>query len=147
MTRALAFVFVVGCASPSSLPPGNCGGSSCEGVLVCGGDLMCGGDLVCTRDNLCLPPDQVRAVHVTWTVSGAPASPTTCAAAPDLVLDLRGQLGSSLGFEPVPCAEGKFTVDRLSMDYDTVQLGRASDRSLQRAAIDAAGDAMLNLPY
>lgn len=102
---------------------------------------------VCTRDNQCLPPDEVRAVHITWTVSGAPASPTSCAAAPDLLLDLHGPGGSSLGFEPVPCAEGKFTVDRLPTVYDTVELGRASDRSRQRAAIDGAGNAMLNLAY
>lgn len=136
MTRALAFVFVVGCGSPSSAPPGEChGGSGCRT------------DQVCTRDSQCLPPDQVRAVHVTWTVSGAPASATSCAAAPDLVLDLRSGSGPNLGFEPVPCAEGKFTVDRLPTDYDQVELGRASDRSRQRAAIDGAGNAMLNLPY
>lgn len=135
MTRALAFVLLVGCVHPSSAPPDHCGSAGC------------GADLVCTRDHRCLPSDEVRAVHVTWTVSGAPASATSCAAAPDLVLDLRSRSGSSLGFEPVPCAEGRFTVDRLSTDYDTVQLGRASDRELQRAAIDAAGNAMLNLPY
>lgn len=134
MTRALAFVFVIGCAGPSSAPPGGC-------------DDLCTGDRVCTRDSRCLPSDQVRAVHVSWTVSGAPASATSCAAAPDLVLDLRSGSGPSFGFSPVPCAEGMFTVDRLSTDYDTVELGRASDRELPRAAIDAAGNAMLNLPY
>lgn len=134
MARALAFVFLVGCVRPSSGPPGQCGN-------------RCGADLVCTRDDQCLPPDEVRAVHISWTVSGAPASATSCAAAPDLVLDLRSRGGASFGFEPVPCAEGMFTVDRLPTDYDTVQLGRASDRELQRAAIDAAGNAMLNLPY
>lgn len=136
MTRALAFVFLVGCVHPSSSPPG-----------VCNGGAGCGADLVCTRDNQCLPPDEVRAVHVTWTVSGTPASPTSCAAAPDLLLDLRSRSGPHLGFAPVPCAEGKFTVDRLPTDYDTVELGRTSDRALQRAAIDATGNAMLNLPY
>jgi hypothetical protein len=135
MTRALAFVLFVGCVHPSSSPPDHCGSAGC------------GSDRVCTRDNRCLPPDQVRAVHITWTVSGAPASPTSCAAAPDLLLDLQSRSGPHLGFEPVPCAEGEFTVDRLPTDYDAVQLGRASDRALQRAAIDAAGNAMLNLPY
>jgi hypothetical protein len=135
MTRALAFVLVAGCAGPASAP-GDCNGAS-----------GCGADQVCTRDHQCLPPDQVRAVHVTWTVSGAPASATSCAAAPDLVLDLRSRRGASLGFEPVPCAEGVFTVDRLPTDYDMVELGRTSDRSRPRAAFDAAGNAMLNLPY
>ena len=134
MARALAFVFLAGCVRPSSEPPGQCGN-------------RCGADLICTRDDQCLPPDEVRAVHISWTVSGAPASATSCAAAPDLVLDLRSRGGASFGFEPVPCAEGMFTVDRLPTDYDTVQLGRASDRELQRATIDAAGNAMLNLPY
>jgi hypothetical protein len=134
MARALAFVFLVGCVRSSSEPPGVCGNG-------------CGPDLVCTRDNQCLPPSEVRAVHISWTVSGAPASVTSCAAAPDLVLDLRSRSGPSFGFAPVPCAEGMFTVDRLSTDYDTVELGRASDRELQRATIDAAGHAVLNLPY
>jgi hypothetical protein len=136
MTRALAFVLLAGCVHPSSAPPGECNGGA-----------GCGSDRVCTRDNQCLPPDQVRAVHISWTVSGAPASATSCVAAPDLVLDLRSRSGPHLGFEPVPCAEGMFTVDRLPTEYDTVELGRASDRALQRAAIDAAGKAMLNLPY
>ena len=134
MTRALAFVFLLGCVRPSSGPSDPCGRA-------------CGADLVCTRDGECLPPDEVRAVHISWTVSGAPASVTSCAAAPDLVLDLRGRSGASFGFEPVPCAEGMFTVDRLSTDYDTVQLGRASDRQLQHATIDAAGNASVDLPY
>jgi hypothetical protein len=134
MTRALAFVLFAGCGHPSSSPSDDCGGG-------------CRSDLVCTRDHRCLPAGEVRAIHVTWTVSGAPASPTSCAAAPDLVLDLRSRAGPHLGFEPVPCVEGEFTVDRLSTDYDTVQLGRASDRTLQRAAIDAAGNARLDLPY
>jgi hypothetical protein len=135
MTRALAFVFVVGCAAhPSSAPPDQ-GGS------------LCPADLVFSRDGRCLPPDEVREVHISWTVSGAPASVTTCAAAPNLVLDLRSGSGASFGFEPVPCAEGMFTIDRLGTDYDTVHLGRASDRALPGAMIDAAGHAMLNLPY
>jgi hypothetical protein len=134
MARALAFVFLVGCVRPSSGPPGQCGNG-------------CGADLVCTRDGQCLPPDEVRAVHINWTVSGAPASATSCAAAPDLRLDFRNRSGAQFGFEPVPCAQGKFTVDVLPTDYDTVLLGRPSDRALQQAMIDAAGDAMLNLPY
>lgn len=104
--------------------------------------------MVCTRDGLCLPPDQVRAVHVTWTVSGAPASPTSCAAAPDLLINLTSRGGFHLTFEPVPCAAGKFSVDRLPTEYDEVMLGRPSSHApLERASIDAAGNAMLNLPY
>jgi hypothetical protein len=136
MTRALAFVWIVGCAGPSSEPPGDCNDGS-----------ACGTDRVCTRDHQCLPSDQVRAIHVSWTVSGALASATSCAAAPNLLLSLGSRHGPNLGFSPVPCAEGKFTVDRLPTDYDEVELGRPSDRSRQHAAIDAAGNAMLNLPY
>jgi len=136
MTRALAFVLFAGCGHLASAPPGECNGGS-----------GCRGDLVCTRDNQCLPPDEVRAVHVTWTVSGAPASETSCATAPDLRIDFVSRSGPRFGFDPVPCAQGKFTVDVLSRDYDTVLLGRASDRARQQATIDAAGNALLNLPY
>lgn len=136
MTRALAFVLFAGCGHLGSAPPGECHGGA-----------ACGGDLVCTRDNQCLPPDEVRAVHVTWTVSGAAASATSCAAAPDLRIDFVSRDGPRFGFDPVPCAQGKFTVDVLSMDYTTVLLGAVSDRARQQATIDAAGNAMLNLPY
>ena len=144
MTRALVVVFVarslVDCSARTAdtMPmPGQCSAT-----------FSCGGGLVCTRDGMCLPPDQVRSVHVTWTVSGAAASPTSCAVAPDLLLDLTGPNGLRLGFEPVPCAEGKFSVDRLPIEYDEVSLGRASSRAqLEHASIDAAGNATVNLPY
>lgn len=136
MTRALAAVVFIGCSGVPGSAPEHCSDT-----------VACEADLVCARNGQCLPPDQVRAVHVTWTVSGAPASPTSCAAAPDLVLELLGEGGLHLEFAPVPCAEGKFSVDRLPTKYDSVELGRASDRAPPRAAFDAAGNAMLNLPY
>jgi hypothetical protein len=139
MTRALAAVVFVGC---SGVP-----GSTRSPPEPCNDHVPCEADLVCARNGLCVPPDQVRAVHVTWTVSGAPASPTSCAAAPDLVLVLRSGGGLHLEFTPVPCAEGEFSVDRLPTEYDSVELGRESDRAPPRAAFDAAGNAMLNLPY
>jgi hypothetical protein len=139
MSRALAAVVLVGC---SGVP-----GSTRSLPERCDDNVPCSTDLVCARNELCLPPDQVREIHVTWTVSGAPASPTSCAAAPDLVLELRSESGLHFEFEPVPCAEGEFTIDRLPTEYDTVQLGRESDRAAPRAAFDAAGNAMLNLPY
>jgi hypothetical protein len=136
MTRALAFVLFAGCGHLSNAPPGECNGGS-----------GCGGDLVCTRDNQCLPPDEVRAVHITWTVRGAPASVTSCVTDPDLRIDFVSRSGPRFGFEPVPCVQGKFTVDVLATDYDTVLLGRPFDKAPEQATIDAAGNAMLNLPY
>jgi hypothetical protein len=141
MTRALLVVFFVGCA----------GGPSDTTAAHCNSNVACEASLVCTRDGLCLPPEQVRAVHVNWTVRGAPASPTSCAAAPDLRLLLSSRGGFRLGFAPVPCAEGVFSVDRLPAEYDEVSISRASDldtqKNAQGARIDAAGNAMLDLPY
>jgi len=140
MTRALAFVFLVGCAGSSNEPPGLGGPGDCS-------VLGCDADQVCTREGACLPPDQVRAVHVTWTVSGAAASATSCAGALDLELGLQGRGVGGFSFAPVPCVEGAFTVDRLSKAYDRVELGREQSRDVQTASIDATGDAALNLPY
>jgi hypothetical protein len=109
--------------------------------------MECSGDLVCTRDGECLAPDQVRAVHVTWTVSGAAASATSCAGAPDLELSLQGRGVGGFSFAPVPCVEGAFTVDKLSKAYDRVELGRDSFGDAQAATIDASGNATLDLPY
>lgn len=139
MTRALAVVFLLGCtgASSSSFPPDE--GRGCNRSA-------CAADLVCTRDGACLPPDQVRAIHVTWTLSGAAASTTSCAAAPDLELSLDGRGVGGFTFAPVPCVEGQFTVDKLSTAYDRVEL-RAESHGVQAVAIDASGNAALDLPY
>jgi hypothetical protein len=141
--RALAAMFLVGCLTRSSGPPDPIiGDPSDPSTGACNGGRGCDASLVCTRDDRCLPSDQVRAVHVTWTVAGAAPTAASCAAAPDLALDLRRSSGGhNLEFAPVPCVEGRFSVDRLSMEYDRVALRPERSSKVQ----DAAGNAALNL--
>ena len=145
--RALILVVLVGCvertAPPFDPPPG----LQPPAALGCTRGSACASDEVCARDGECLPPDQVRAVHIDWTVSGAAASDTTCSAAPVLRLDLSSSTGGGhLGFAPVPCAEGKFSIDVLPIAFDHVALG--SSLGFEQAAIDpATGEATLDLPY
>ena len=52
--------------------------------------------------------------------------------------------GNEFGFSPVPCVEGRFTVDKLPNNYTTVRLRHGS--TWQTAAIDPmTGDAVFDL--
>src|SRR4051794_32585580 len=104
--------------------PGGTGGNTSFG---CGGDAECGTGNVCARDGECLPSSEVRTVHVAWTVSGTAASADTCLGAPHLDLTFSDAQQEQFGFSPVPCAEGKFTVDKLPSWYTTVGLARTGD--------------------
>jgi hypothetical protein len=84
-------------------------------------DTSCGGD-VCARDGECLPANEVRAVKTTWTIDGMAASMTTCAPIPNLHIYFRST-GDSFGFDPVPCDQGQFFVDKLPLRFDEVDLG------------------------
>jgi hypothetical protein len=105
---------------------------------------------VCARDGECLPANELRTVHVTWTLHGVVASATSCMSAPDLVV-LFYEYGldrTALVFAPVPCREGKFTVDELPLKYTAVGIRRAGDASDGASGdFDRSGDAALSLPY
>ncbi len=129
--------------------PGGGGGSDgfgCEQDSDCGG-----GTTVCARDGECLDSSQVVEVHVSWTISGAPASSATCSSSPDLQLSFLSDDGNEdgeFGFAPVPCVEGKFTIDKLPSWYTEVQLSRDNDDDPGATArIDGSGNAAIDLPY
>lgn len=141
--RALLVVGVVlaGCGEDFGtgwLPPG---AQRCESNAGCAPD-------VCARDGQCWGESEVRSVHVTWTVNGQPASAATCAANPDLVIQLDhkpAEPGTQLVFSPVPCMQGKFTVDVLPKAFRAVQLGRLD--AFVGADFDDAGDAAIELQF
>src|SRR5262249_32050475 len=112
--------------------------------------VACGSGNVCARTGACLPASQVYAAHVTWTLQGMPAGQATCEAALDLEIGFYRDSGiADLGYAPVPCIEGKFSIDKLPTSDTHVRLGRATaDHAWQFTAIDAVtGDAMLDLPF
>nr|MBA3541668.1 hypothetical protein [Deltaproteobacteria bacterium] len=65
-------------------PPITPDGNPYDGL--CHADADCAGD-VCARTGECLPASLVQAVRVTWTISGAPANLTSCAAVGDLAIE------------------------------------------------------------
>jgi hypothetical protein len=154
--RGLALVVVLlagfaGCLlhrSGSSDDPGQDGPGG--EPRVCRAPLDCSADELCARTHVCWPSDQLRAIHASWTLKGAPASATTFASAPGDLMITFSQSSSGhndLTFVPVACAEGKFTIDLVPLGYDRVALGRPSGDGRQEAAVDAAGNAVLDLPY
>ena len=66
----------------------------------------------------------LRAVHVNWTIHGAVANAENCARDPELDVTFynSGLNQPSLGFAPVPCLEGTFTVDKLPINFGKVGL-------------------------
>jgi hypothetical protein len=118
-----------------------CGPSAPE---TCTQDSQCGGN-VCARDGECLPADQVWQVKLSWTIGGAPASPTTCASSPDFYIDFYdADPRDSFGFEPVPCQQGQFTVDKLPIRFDAAELGVTGGVS-KTAIIQPNGTATFDL--
>lgn len=160
MRLALALLLVGGCMRTYSDPPpdpgypggggwgsgyGGSGGTSGYG---CHADTDCNGE-VCARDGQCLPAAEVKIVHVNWTLLGQPAGTDTCATSPHLELTfMDSSNGSQFGFAPLPCVEGKFTVDKLPTWYTSVELSKEGDYSGGvRGEFDATGNATLDLPY
>ena len=128
------------------------GGTGGTGGYGCHADTDCGGaNYVCARDGECLTKDNVRVIHVVWTLDQQAASQTSCAAAPTpLELSFADQFGgSTFGFAPVPCVEGKFTIDKMPTIYTNVALGPEYNYGAGGATgtFDATGTATLDLPY
>jgi hypothetical protein len=105
----------------------------------------CGGHDVCARNGECLAPSEVRAVRVTWTIRGQQPSTMNCGAAPNFYI-LFGSFdyNDTYGYEPVPCASGVFSVDKLPSRYNSVELG-ADGRFSQMAVFNAQGQATFDL--
>ena len=122
------------------------GGTGGNEGFGCHADADCGSTHVCARDGECLSPSIVRTIHVTWTVNGQPASADTCASSPHLDLTFIDVSGDEFGFSPVPCTEGKFTVDKMPTNYETVGLARTGDYDQSGASgfFDSDGIATLD---
>lgn len=164
MRIALALVLFAGCIQASQPDPGSGintgeggwgtgpGGTGGAPSSWCQADADCGGgSYVCARDGECLPSTDVRTVHVTWTIRGAAANTTSCSNA--LHLDISfivagDQYADQFGFSPVPCIEGKFTIDKLPNRFDEVQLAKTGDLSgFGEGLFGSDGTVALDLSY
>ena len=133
MKRALLLWLVAGC--PSSDAPAMCNVDS-----DCGG-----GGLVCARNNECLAPSEVWPVKVSWTIRGSAASGTTCAQTPSFYLQFDSlDVRDTFGYEPVPCEQGQFLVDKLPKRFVQVEIGE-NNRFLDAQPINASGSASFDL--
>ena len=133
LVTAIALAGLAGC------PLSNSSGGECQI------DRDCSSGDVCARDEMCAAASTVRQVTAVWTIRGADANVTTCAAHPDLYIQFIGNdLSDTLGFSPVPCMNGQFTVDKLPDRFRQVQLGVEGGVHDTRT-IDAQGTATLDL--
>lgn len=108
-------------------------------------DSDCGSGDVCARDHMCTDLSSVRSVTATWTIRGAEATTVTCGANPDLYIQFIGDsFSDTLGFAPVPCKLGQFSVDKLPIRFRQVELGVDGGTSDVRT-LNAAGTAALDL--
>ena len=111
----------------------------------CTSDGDCSGSEVCARNGECLAQSEVRFVRVSWTIRGQAASATSCAATPNFyILFATNDPGDVYGYEPVPCASGVFTVDKLPTRYITVEMGVDGGFS-QQAVFDSQSHATFDL--
>jgi len=111
----------------------------------CEVDADCASGAVCARNSECLPTSEVRPVRVTWTIRGMAASATTCAPHPNFyVLFSSPAVNDTFGYEPVPCASGLFTVDKLPRRFVSVEIG-VENWFMEDQAFDAQGNAAFDL--
>ncbi len=144
---ALVLATAAGCPAPgddggySYYPPGGGPQGGCKS------DDDCASGLACARDGSCLDSSQIHHISTAWTVHGQPASDATCASQPNLEIQFSDGFsdGFGIGYAPVPCNEGRFTVDKMPTYYTTVGLGAANSASLMTLELDRDGNVSFDL--
>ncbi|MEZ4358968.1 MAG: hypothetical protein R3B48_02230 [Kofleriaceae bacterium] len=116
--------------------------AGCPADNTCEVDADCGGE-VCARSKECLPASLVHRVEVRWTIAGQAPGATTCASVEPLGIEFLRTPKDALRYEPVVCAAGLFTIDKLPTRMDEVIL--SGPRVVARAGIGLAGVVMLDL--
>ena|SRR5689334_17924162 len=113
--RIAAFA-LLGCLAGCSLTTGASSGE-------CQRDSQCGDD-VCAHSRECLARSAVRDIVVRWTINGAVADATSCAAHPNLYLQFESaDYGDTLRVTSVPCIDGVYPIAKLPKRYLQVELG------------------------
>jgi hypothetical protein len=120
--------------------------AGCPPVGECQVDDDCSGSQLCARNSECLPSSEVRATRTVWTIRGQTANATTCASTPDLYIVFGSfDPNDTYGYEPVPCAAGVFSVDKLPKRFTSVELGVVSRSTSEMAVFDSQGHAAVDL--
>lgn len=129
-------------------PPSSSGGGGYYGCRQASDCQSFGQQYVCARDGECIDSTDARLVRIGWTLKTATPDATTCAAQPTLALTFTDtSTGEWTGFAPVPCSEGKFTIDIFPKRFDQVMLSPAWGIDGPSTEFTADGTAMLDLPY
>jgi hypothetical protein len=147
--RALLLLGFVGCMERGGSGSYNPGPQPIDTSNVCMFDTDCGAGNVCARDGGCYAASQVKSASVSWTLQGQPASQTTCASSTDLQLDFIDGAGRpGFGFAPVPCMEGRFSIDKLPSFYVGAQIGTTAAPGAVAGTFDSKTSQLtLDLPY
>lgn len=148
MHRWLVVILLVGCGTSDGGDGGPRPPSEDEHG-GCGGGPACPSDQVCLRGGGgCVPPDQSWSVHLRWTVRGQPATAAACAPSPDLRVAFSGRDPGSIGFAPVPCKAGLFTIDRVARDIVNAELQPTVGGATAHAMIDpVTGEGTADLSF
>ncbi|HEU0029288.1 MAG TPA: hypothetical protein VFQ53_01560 [Kofleriaceae bacterium] len=107
-------------------------------------DKECSTDEVCTRDHSCVLASSVRSVKATWTINGADPTDANCPPGEMYISFTSNSPEDSLGFRPLPCVAGQFSVDKLPVWFDRVEVGFEGG-ARDFAMIDDTGMAALDL--
>lgn len=111
----------------------------------CKTDDDCASGLACARDGSCLDSSQIHHISTAWTIRGQPASDATCAREPNLEIQFSDGVSVGIGYAPVPCNEGRFTVDKMPTYYTTVGLGDETSSNPMTLDLDTDGNVTFDL--
>ena len=103
---------------------------------------------VCANTHVCLAPAAVHYVSIQWTIEGAAATVDTCAAIGDLSVTAEDSEYEDrrTSWFPVPCATGRFTADKLPVEYDRAIVTVDATGARYTADIPASGgDVVIDL--
>jgi len=115
-------------------------GCPVSGPSYCDRDDQCTGGLTCARSQECLAAAEIRSLTIRWTVDGQPDTAAQCGALglTDLTITFFDAAGP-LSFAPIPCSGGLFTVDKLPVRFDQVELSTYDRDGRPYAAMNALG--------
>lgn len=160
MRIALLGLLLAGCVQQDSYPPPGggggggyypppTGGGGPPPTYGCTSDTQCTTGNLCARDGECAPANEIYSIHVSWTLQGQAATTSTCSNSPNLEIQFTGQSQAWWGYAPVPCVEGKFSIDKMPTWYTTVDLMRDGETTAGAdGTIDPqTGLLSLDLPY